>query len=206
MKFTERFNGIPALKARLKEVEKAKTQIGWWSEQKHGEITSPDLAKILHNGADLKGGQPYAIINDDIVFLRKDSALGQKALKAGNGGSINPKTAQSAKSGKIKGLGVTKPSHIPARPFFTITAEQKKDKWVYEDALGIANGVILGKISLKYGLKALGEAVKADVQEVMGKASNFTPNAPSVIKRKGKNTPLIDTNQLRETLTVKVAK
>ena len=191
----------------LKQIQNATISVGWYPDQKHGDLSSPFLARILHNGASLKGGQPYFIDDKgDIHFLRKDSALGQKAIKAANGGGSKVKTPQNGKESKIKGLGITKPSKIPPRPFFDIATAKYKDKWVNEDVKGIADGVVKGKLKIDKALPMLGEAIKADVYEVMGNAENFTPNSPMTARRKGKNTPLIDTNQLREQIEVRKLK
>ena len=113
-----------AMENLLNTLKKARVAVGW----------TGDLAKIAYiqeYGANLKGGQPYMVDSDGyMTFLRKNSRLGKRALKAGQssgGGNVKVrrKNAPNAKS-KIAGLGVTKPARIPARFLLLHTKEDNQ--------------------------------------------------------------------------------
>lgn len=80
---------------------------------------------------------------------------------------------------------------IPARPFFRNTIAEKQDEWADNAAsiLQHADGDV-GK-----ALALIGEGVKGDIVETI---QNFSEpeNAPSTVKKKGFNKPLIDTGDL----------
>lgn len=80
---------------------------------------------------------------------------------------------------------------IPARPFFRNTIADKQDEWADNAAsiLQHADGDV-GK-----ALALIGEGVKGDIVETI---QNFSEpeNAPSTVKKKGFNKPLIDTGDL----------
>lgn len=82
-------------------------------------------------------------------------------------------------------------STIPARPFFRNTIAEKQDEWADNAAsiLQHADGDV-GK-----ALALIGEGVKGDIVETI---QNFSEpeNAPSTVKKKGFNKPLIDTGDL----------
>lgn len=80
---------------------------------------------------------------------------------------------------------------IPARPFFRNTIAEKQDEWA-ENAASIlqhADGDV-GK-----ALALIGEDVKDDIVETI-QNFNEPENAPSTVKKKGFNKPLIDTDGL----------
>ena len=80
---------------------------------------------------------------------------------------------------------------IPARPFFRNTIAEKQDEWADNavSRLQQADGDV-GK-----ALALIGEDVKGDIVETI---QNFREpeNAPSTVKKKGFNKPLIDTDGL----------
>ena len=82
-------------------------------------------------------------------------------------------------------------ANIPARPFFRNTIAEKQDEWADNAAsrLQQADGDV-GK-----ALALIGEDVKGDIVETI---QNFMEpeNAPSTVKKKGFNKPLIDTDGL----------
>jgi bacteriophage protein of unknown function (DUF646) len=82
-------------------------------------------------------------------------------------------------------------ANIPARPFFRNTIAEKQDEWADNAAsiLQHTDGDV-GK-----ALALIGEGVKGDIVETI---QNFREpeNAPSTVKKKGFNKPLIDTGDL----------
>ena len=117
---------IQAMKNLLQTLKKTSVKVGW-----QGDLAK--IAFIQEYGAQLKGGQPYMVDNKGyLTFLRKDSALGQKAMRAQSSGAGRVKVAQRnkpRKSGKIAGLGVTKPTRIPARFLMLHTKENHSGAW-----------------------------------------------------------------------------
>lgn len=201
--------GLDRLKKAAAGMMDASVEVGWWNDKSaDGRITLPELAMILHDGATLKGGQPFLIFGDGrIAFLSRNSTMGRRIIeaRARNGGvPVSPGRTRTRPIGadEIAATGITRPSTIPARPFFTITAEAKGRQWEREAGI-LARECLAGKRTWESILDLLGQIIKADVYEQMGLAENFAPNTPMTQARKKdgpKNTPLIDTNGLREAL------
>lgn len=80
---------------------------------------------------------------------------------------------------------------IPARPFFRNTIAEKQDEWA-DNAASILQHTD-GDVGRALAL--IGEGVKGDIVETI---QNFSEpeNAPSTVKKKGFNKPLIDTGDL----------
>ena len=98
-----------------------------------------------------------------------------------------------------------KKTHIPPRPMLRMTARLKSKDWV-QPAGELSNEVTSGKLKGASAYETLGMLIADDIKGVMNTSSLFTPNAPSTVKRKGKNTPLIDTGELRDAVDYKVYK
>ena len=109
--------------------------------------------------------------------------------------------AQVMEYGAVTG----KRTHIPPRPMLRFTARLKGKEWVKE-AGELAKNVLNGKQKGRGAYETLGMLIADDIKGVMNTSSLFTPNAPSTVKRKGKNTPLIDTGELRDAVDYKVYK
>lgn len=102
-----------------------------------------------------------------------------------------PHLAQVLEYGATTGRGAV----IPPRPMLRTTSSLHGKEWL-EDASKISKAVIDGKVSSSGAFEILGETIKTDIQTEIKDSSNWTQNAPSTIKKKGKNTPLIDTHEL----------
>lgn len=195
----------------LRHLKGGRIEAGWFaSNVQPGVLSAPALASILEHGARLPGGQPYFVDgNGDLHFLRKTSRLGIKALKSRSSGKNyarpnpagNRTKSYRAQSREIVGLGVTKPSYIPPRAMLRQTAAQHQNGWVEKSRI-IARNVINGHHTVKQGLDQLGSVIAADIKDVMSHGA-FAPNSSLTAKRKGKNTPLIDTGALRDQVTFK---
>jgi hypothetical protein len=84
---------------------------------------------------------------------------------------------------------------IPARPFLRSTFDAKKSAW--NSLLSrMALGVVRGKLTVEQALGLLGQRAAADVKLRITTGSNFVPNAPMTIARKGSSRPLVDTGRL----------
>lgn len=175
-----------ALKNLLETVKKARVQVGW----------SGELARIVYiqeYGANLPGGQPYTIdAKGYMTFIRKDSELGQKALKAKRSGTsgnvkLRRKNRYNPKQG-IVGLGVTKPARIPARHLLDNTSENNRKGWA-EFYAEMGKKVAKGQATALAAINALGVRVKADIQAEIS-AGQPPKNTTLTEMRKGFNHPL----------------
>lgn len=91
---------------------------------------------------------------------------------------------------------------IPARPFLRKTFLKKKSVWLdYSESL--VNQILDGKLNRKNALKLMGERMRDDIKKTM--VDLKTPkNAPSTIKKKGFDDPLIDTKKLLNAVEYRV--
>lgn len=80
---------------------------------------------------------------------------------------------------------------IPARPFFRNTIAEKQDEWA-DNAASILQHTD-GDVGRALAL--IGDDVKGDIVETI-QNFNEPENAPSTVKKKGFNKPLIDTDGL----------
>lgn len=93
--------------------------------------------------------------------------------------------------------------NIPARPFVEPPINQNMQK--YQKLMAReARGILLGRDTLNRALAKAGMVMVADIQDYMVSHTGFKPLAASTIKRKGSSKPLIDTGQLRQSITYKV--
>lgn len=86
-------------------------------------------------------------------------------------------------------------STIPARPFFKQSYENHRSE-LQKVCSQAAKSVINGGPASK-ALDMIGSFTTGLVQEEIVNG-NFVPNAPSTIKRKGSDRPLIDTGKMRQ--------
>lgn len=92
---------------------------------------------------------------------------------------------------------------IPARPFLRPTIDANRDVYFNMLADGIGD-VLDGKgsniktVFRKVAVRAVGD-VKQAIRDV-----STPPNAPSTVRRKGANNPLIDTGRMRASVDYKV--
>lgn len=96
--------------------------------------------------------------------------------------------------------------NIPSRPAVRIAADENGNKWQDTAKSGICN-IIDGKGSKNAVCEKVGEQMKKDIQSIFGDKSKLKPNAPATVKKKkGRNTPLIDTGKLRSKVNWRVEK
>lgn len=93
-------------------------------------------------------------------------------------------------------------STIPERPFITNAVRDNKGKYVrFLKAEG--KGILIDSTPPRLVLEKLGLMGQGDIQEEITNLSS-PPNAPSTIRQKGSSNPLIDTGQMRGSVTYKV--
>ena len=94
-------------------------------------------------------------------------------------------------------LGTQGEHPIPSRPFLRQTIDNNEGQiknFCQAQAAQIPKGG-----SAEECLKQIGVYMKGLVQQTI-RDGDFVPNAPSTIRRKGSNRPLIDTGQLRQSV------
>lgn len=94
-------------------------------------------------------------------------------------------------------LGTSGAHPIPARPFLRQSVDGNEDKiraHCAQQARAIARGG-----TAEEALKKIGIHMKGIVQKTI-KEGSFVPNAPSTIRKKGSDKPLIDTGRLRQSV------
>ncbi len=125
------------------------------------------------------------------------------------------KTKRDAENGKLKflksgegfmELGKTGPHtiNIPARRFLDI-AVQNNDKKYSKIAANLIPQVLEGKMDMDEVLDKIGNTAAADVQSYMRKLRE-PPNAPSTVRQKKSNNPLIDKGTLRQSIRHEIAR
>lgn len=188
-----------AMENLLNTVKKARVSVCWT-----GDLAQ--IAYIQEYGANLKGGQPYMVDNDGyMTFLRKNSRLGKLAMKAGQhlgtgNVKVRRKNIPNPKS-KIAGLGVTKPTRLPARFLLLHTQEDNRNDWK-EFAGELGKKVAQGKANWKGAMETLGDRIKTDIQAEIS-AGQPPRNTMLTAMRKGFNHPLeSQKNQLRREIRV----
>ena len=92
------------------------------------------------------------------------------------------------------------PSHnIPARPFFRTTVKERQKEWpkIAKESLK-SNGN-----DVEQTFNDIGAVIVGDIQaSILG--GSWAPNAPSTIRRKGRNWPLVDTFQMAHSVSYEI--
>lgn len=105
------------------------------------------------------------------------------------------KGINNATLGAIQHFGTDR---IPARPWLDIGVEQSNQEYIQLITDGIADGLPIEQI-----LNQLGIVAQASVQQYMVDLRT-PPNAQSTITAKKSSNPLIDTGELRQSVTYKI--
>ncbi|SHI61964.1 hypothetical protein SAMN02745671_01175 [Anaerovibrio lipolyticus DSM 3074] len=92
--------------------------------------------------------------------------------------------------------------NIPKRPFMRKAASKNGKKWG-ELSEAVAERVIDG-MGVEQAVEVLGNQMVGDIQNVIGDRTLLRANAPSTIRQKGSDAPLIDTGLLRGSIDFEV--
>lgn len=96
------------------------------------------------------------------------------------------------------------PFHVPARPMMGLTQEEYGNAW-YSNWRRLVREYLAGrKDSFSTICKDFCKFVIADIRFMVEIEKPFAPNAPSTIKRKKSDTPLIDSKTMLNSLTYEV--
>lgn len=93
---------------------------------------------------------------------------------------------------------------IPARPFMQQTADKQGKKWMRMSDDLVAK-VFFQQISVPAALAQLGTVMQGDIQDTISRGK-FRRLHPFTIRRKKSSRPLVDTGQLRQSVSFKVVK
>lgn len=137
--------------------------------------------------------------------LRKRFAAGRHQVNVGfpGGEDHGGSDLTVAQVARIHEFGAPS-AGIPERPFLRVAIDKNRGKYVRinrESVLGMSSG----RLSMEQALGRLGVAAKADVQ-VEITTGNFAPLKPETIARKGSSKPLIDSGQMRQSVTWEIEK
>ena len=97
---------------------------------------------------------------------------------------------------KGKPGALTKPHtiEIPARPFIRSTVDEKRDEYG-EEMQKFWQMILDAKIGVQQALSLMGQRVESDVKAKIVSIKT-PPNAPSTIRKKGVDNPLVDTGKM----------
>ncbi|WP_050450511.1 hypothetical protein [Bordetella bronchiseptica] len=90
--------------------------------------------------------------------------------------------------------------HIPARPWLDKGAESGVKEYLDTIREGVVDGLDSKQIMTRVGVEAEG-AIKQYITDL-----DTPPNKPSTIRKKGSSNPLIDTGNMRQSVTSTVAR
>ena len=93
-------------------------------------------------------------------------------------------------------------TRIPSRPFIRISADTNKQSWE-KLAQQCVNDVTDGG-SPRDAAQVVGHRMVEDIRKVFGDTSMLKANAPSTIKKKGRNEPLVDSGEMRRRVNFRV--
>ena len=89
-------------------------------------------------------------------------------------------------------------SRAPARPFMAQAADENGRKWT-QTAGKILNSIYEGRSTAEAGLAILGQMAEDDIKNKITTLKE-PPNSPMTIALKGSANPLIDNNNLRQSI------
>jgi hypothetical protein len=88
---------------------------------------------------------------------------------------------------------------VPERSFLRSCIDENRAKYI-NIVTQLKSEIVLGVMDNTKAMSLLGEKIKSDVVKRI-EAGIAPENAPSTIEQKGSSTPLIDTGQLRQSIT-----
>ena len=126
----------------------------------------------------------------------KQVRVGLKRGKKGKKHNGMPSKADLVEIALYNELGT---STIPSRPFLAQTVQMHEEE-IKEMAATEVSQALLGEKDSQQAFEVIGEDVRKKVQNRIDEGQ-FVPNAPSTIRRKGHDHPLIDTGTMRDSIS-----
>lgn len=136
-------------------------------------------------------------------FLKELQKLSEKqvrvGLKRGKKGKRHNGTSSQTDLVDIALYNELGTSTIPSRPFLAQTVQMHEEE-IKEMAATEVSQALLGEKDSQQAFEVIGEDVRKKVQNRIDEGQ-FVPNAPSTIRRKGHDHPLIDTGTMRDSIS-----
>lgn len=130
------------------------------------------------------------------IGVQGDDALkGKKLSGGGQTEEINIVSVATFHEFGAEGNGV----NIPERSFLRATIDANRSKYQSMLTKGMTDVVDM-KLTQEQALNFIGTKVQADVVRRINEGIN-PPNSPRTVRAKGSSTPLIDTGQLKQSIT-----
>ena len=126
----------------------------------------------------------------------KQVRVGLKRGKKGKKHNGMPSKADLVEIALYNELGT---NTIPSRPFLAQTVQMHEEE-IKEMAATEVSQALLGEKDSQQAFEVIGEDVRKKVQNRIDEGQ-FVPNAPSTIRRKGHDHPLIDTGTMRDSIS-----
>lgn len=132
----------------------------------------------------------------------KLSSIRHKELRVGvlSSAGAHPSGATMAEIAAFQEFGTRS---IPARPFLRTTLEENLAKYQRLAGRELSKALQPGGRTVKQVVNRLGLKIVADIQKKIV-AIRTPPNAPSTIRQKGFDNPLIETGRLRQSINFEV--
>ena len=92
---------------------------------------------------------------------------------------------------------------IPERSFLRSTVDENRKKYLSALSAAIDKGITYGRAAMVRELGKVGQVAVGDVQRKI-RDLDTPPNAPSTVRQKGFDNPLIETGRLRQSIDFKV--
>ena len=190
--------GLKAAMARQAGLHNVTARVGVQGSQaskEHGPgIDNIGLAVVHEFGANIRhpGGTPYTV--------------GSIGGSSRSGGIVGSGQVVFLPNDSTNAIGFTRAHmiRIPQRSFMRSTFD-KHQRTYLKMAADQAGRVIDGKATAAQAVGLIGEKYLADIRNEIN-AGIPPPLKPATVRRKGSSKPLIDTGQLKGSLTVKVSK
>jgi phage gpG-like protein len=165
------------------------------------------MAKPSFKVTDLDKG--WKALKDHVIKLSQNGAYVQVGVVGREAAALHKKSSLTvAQIATIHEFGATfRGKHgnlirIPERSFLRATVDEYSGA-IQQRATAFGRGVVLMKFTPTQAMSLLGEYVVGLIKQRI--ANGIAPaNAPSTIARKGSSTPLIDSGQLRGSITYKI--
>lgn len=118
------------------------------------------------------------------------------------GGKVHQGEGESLTVAQIAAYNEFGTERTPERSFIRSTLDENRQKYI-EQTKNLYRRCVLQQLTVGQALRLMGELIKADIQNKIVNGP-FTANSPATIKRKGSSKPLIDTGQMRQSVTYQV--
>ena len=175
---------------RLREMDSQSVRVGWFPENEY-----PDGAKVAAIMAQNEFGGAIQVPARQQVINRTIGADGEFK----NGGRfVKGKNANFQSIHEVPAHTVV----IPARPLMRTAAEAAQPvlaEAIPKDAAAVLNG----RITASQAIARIGERVVKSISQILH-TNNFQRNAPSTIRQKGFDKPLVDSGHAGQSVTYKV--